>query len=135
MFKTPYIFIILQTKLTKIFSPLQSLQNTFFNYKTLIAAASISLIILGTIKEPIFILLSAFYLLFLGTAYKIGSIIQDYGINAAYNWSVKWVIFIAFAYLSGLFIKNAFVYAIFFFILVNVSLNPTLFTRKKSINS
>ena len=134
MFKTLYIFIILQTKLTKIFSPLQSLQNTFFNHKTLIAAASISLIIVGTIKEPIFILLSAFYLLFLGTAYKIGSKIQDYGINAAYNWSVKWVIFIAFAYLSGLFIKNAFVYAIFFFILVNVSLNPTLFTHKKSIN-
>jgi hypothetical protein len=113
---------------------LQSLQNTFFNYKTLIAAASISLIIVGTIKEPIFILLSAFYLLFLGTAYKIGSTIQDYGINAAYNWSVKWVIFIAFAYLSGLFIKNAFVYAIFFFILINISLNPTLFARKKSMN-
>ena len=134
MFKTLYIFIILQTKLTKIFSPLQSLQNTFFNHKTLIAAASISLIIVGTIKEPIFILLSAFYLLFLGTAYKIGSTIQDYGINAVYNWSVKWVIFIAFAYLSGLFIKNAFVYAIFFFILINISLNPTLFARKKSIN-
>ena len=134
MFKALYIFIILQTKLTKILNLLQSLLNTFFNHKTLVVAISILLIILGTTKEPIFISLPAFYLLFLGTAYKIGSKIQDYGINAAYNWSVKWVLFIVFAYLSGIFIKNAFVYAIFFFILVNISLNPTLFISNKSIN-
>ena len=134
MFKALYIFIILQTKLTKILNLLQSLLNTFFNHKALLAAISILLIILGTTKEPIFISLPAFYLLFLGTAYKIGSKIQDYGINAAYNWSVKWVLFIVFAYLSGIFIKNAFVYAIFFFILVNISLNPTLFISNKSIN-
>ena len=134
MFKALYIFIILQTKLTKILNLLQSLLNTFFNHKALLVAISISLIILGTIKEPMFISLPAFYLLFLGTAYKIGSKIHDYAINAAYNWSVKWALFIVFAYLSGIFIKNAFIYAIFFFILVNISLNPTLFISNRSIN-
>tara|TARA_X000000368_G_scaffold319860_1_gene257074 strand:- start:2186 stop:2593 length:408 start_codon:yes stop_codon:yes gene_type:complete len=135
LFKAPYIFIILQTKLTKTFSPLQSFQNTFFSYKTLVVATSTFLIIMGFIKEPIFILVSAFYFLFLGTAYKIGSKIEDYAINAAYNWSIKWVLFIAFSYLSGVYINSALVYAIFFFILVNISLNPTFFVVKNSVKT
>ena len=90
---------------------------------------------MGFIKEPIFILVSAFYFLFLGTAYKIGSKIEDYAINAAYNWSIKWVLFIAFSYLSGVYINSALVYAIFFFILVNISLNPTFFVVKNSVKT
>ena len=135
MFKALYIFIILQTKLTKILSPLQSFQNILFSYKTLIGATSAFLIIFGTIKEPMFALLPIFYLICIGSAYKLGSKIEDYAINAAYNWSIKWAIFIAFLYISAVYLNNAFVFAMFLLILVNTTLRPTFFITKNKLKT
>ena len=58
-----------------------------------------------------FALLPIFYLICIGSAYKLGSKIEDYAINAAYNWSIKWAIFIAFLYISAVYLNNAFVFA------------------------
>ena len=135
MFKTLYIFIILQTKLTKILSPLQSFQNILFSNKTLIGATSAFLIVFGTIKEPTFALLPIFYLICIGSAYKLGSKIEDYAINAAYNWSIKWAIFIAFLYISAVYLNNAFVFAMFLLILVNITLRPTFFITKNKLKT
>ena len=135
MFKALYIFIILQTKLTKILSPLQSFQNILFSNKTLIGVTSAFLIILGTIKEPMFALLPIFYLICIGSAYKLGSKIEDYAINAAYNWSMKWAIFIAFLYISAVYLNNAFVFAMFLLILVNITLRPTFFITKNKLKT
>ena len=135
MFKALYIFIILQTKLTKILSPLQSFQNILFNNKTLIVITSAFLIIFGTIKEPLFALLPIFYLICIGSAYKLGSKIEDYAINAAYNWSIKWAIFIAFLYISAVYLNNAFVFAMFLLILVNITLRPTFFITKNKLKT
>ena len=85
---------------------------------------------MGTIQDPIFVLVAGFYLIAIGLAYKIGSKIQDYAINAAYNWSIKWLLFITFLYLSGVYINNAFVYAMFLFILINIVIRPTFFIVK-----
>ena len=135
MFKALYIFIILQTKLTKILSPLQSFQNILFSNKTLIGVTSVFLIIFGTIKEPMFALLPIFYLICIGSAYKLGSKIEDYAINAAYNWSIKWAIFIAFLYISAVYLNNAFVFAMFLLILVNITLRPTFFITKNKLKT
>ena len=135
MFKAPYIFIILQTKLTKILSPLQSFQNILFSNKTLIGATSVFLITFGTIKESMFALLPIFYLICIGSAYKLGSKIEDYAINAAYNWSIKWAIFIAFLYISAVYLNNAFVFAMFLLILVNITLRPTFFITKNKLKT
>ena len=91
---------------------------------------SVALIIMGTIQDPIFVLVVGFYLIAIGIAYKIGSKIEDYAINAAYNWSIKWLLFITFLYLSGVYINNAFVYAMFLFILINIVIRPTIFVAK-----
>jgi len=91
---------------------------------------SVALITMGTIQDPIFVLFAGFYLVAMGIAYKIGSKIEDYAINAAYNWSIKWLLFITFLYLSGVYINNAFVYAMFLFILINIVIRPTIFVAK-----
>ena len=91
---------------------------------------SVALIIMGAIQDPMFILVAGFYLIAIGIAYKVGSKIEDYAINAAYNWSIKWLLFIAFLYLSGVYINNAFVYAMFLFILINIVIRPTIFVAK-----
>ena len=91
---------------------------------------SVALITTGTIQDPLFVLVVGFYLVAMGIAYKIGSKIEDYAINAAYNWSIKWLLFITFLYLSGVYINNAFVYAMFLFILINIVIRPTIFVAK-----
>ena len=96
---------------------------------------SVVLITMGTIQDPIFVLVAGFYLIAIGIAYKIGSKIEDYAINAAYNWSIKWLLFITFLYLSGVYINKAFVYAMFLFILINIVIRPTLFVVKGGIKT
>ncbi len=96
---------------------------------------SVALVTMGTIKDPMFVLVAGFYLIAIGIAYKIGSKIEDYAINAAYNWSIKWLLFITFLYLSGTYINNAFVYAVFLFILINIVIRPTLFVVKGGVKT
>ena len=96
---------------------------------------SVALVTMGTIKDRMFVLVAGFYLIAIGIAYKIGSKIEDYAINAAYNWSIKWLLFITFLYLSGVYINNAFVYAMFLFILINIVIRPTLFVVKGGVKT
>ena len=105
------------------------------NYKTIIAVISIALLIAGTLKNPFFIILPFGYLISISIAYKIGSTIRDYAINAAYNWLIKWGLFLVFLYLSGFYLSNVFVYAMFMYILINMTLNPTLFALKNRTNT
>ena len=86
-------------------------------------------------KEPMFTLLPIFYLICIGSAYKLGSKIEDYAINAVYNWSIKWAIFIAFLYISAVYLNNAFVFAMFILILVNTTLRPTFFITKNKLKT
>ena len=135
MFKAIYIFIILQTKLTKVLNPLQSQRTKIFNNKTIITVISMVLLIAGTIKNPFFIILPFGYLISISIAYKLGSMITDYAINAAFNWSIKWGLFIVFLYLSGFYLTNTFIFAMFMYILINITLNPTSFALKNRTNT
>ena len=110
-------------------------QNTIISNKVIIGIISIILVIMGSTQQPLFVLMPAAYLLAMGIAYKLGSKIEDYAVNAAYNWSAKWVLFIGFLYLSGKHMNSAFVFAMFLYILINTTLSPTAFFSKDRVNT
>ena len=93
------------------------------------------LLVAGTFKTTLFVLAPLAYLLAIIIAYAIGGRINDHGINVAYNWSIKWVLFVSFLYLTGTYFKEAFVYAMFSFILINTVLNPTMFIPKNGASA
>ena len=90
---------------------------------------------MGTTQQPFFILLPMAYLIAIGAAYKLGSRIEDYAVNAAYNWFAKWALFIGFLYISGTYMNSAFVYAMFLYILINTTLNPSSFILRNRVNT
>jgi hypothetical protein len=101
--------------------------NIIFSNKSLIFVAALGLLLAGSFANSLFVIAPVAYLATLALAYGIGGRISNHGLNVAYNWSVKWALFIAFLYLTSLFLKDAFVYAMFSFIFINIILNPMLF--------
>ena len=109
--------------------------NTLFNNKNLTIIASLALLIAGSFSNNLFIIAPAAYFLALALAYAIGGRISDQGLNVAYSWSVKWVLFVVFLYLTGLYLRDAFVYAMFSFILINISLSPMSFISQNKVTT
>ena len=88
------------------------------------------LIIAGTIQNIFFVLAPVLYITSLSVAYIISGRISDPVINVMFNWVVKWALFVIFLYLTALYIKDAFVYGMFSYILINTILNPITFMAK-----
>ena len=88
------------------------------------------LIIAGTIQNVFFFLAPVLYITSLSVAYIISGRISDPMINVMFNWVVKWALFVIFLYLTALYIKDAFVYGMFSYILINTILNPMTFMAK-----
>ena len=114
---------------------MNSLLNTLFNNKNLTIIASLALLIAGSFSNNLFIIAPVAYFLALALAYAIGGRISDQGLNVAYSWSVKWVLFVVFLYLTGLYLRDAFVYAMFSFILINITLSPMSFISQKNVTT
>ena len=114
---------------------MKSFINSLFSNKILILLAFSLLLLAGTFKTTLFILAPATYLLAITIAYAVGGRINDHGINVVYNWSIKWVLFVTFLYFTGTYFKEAFVYAMFSFILINTVLNPTIFISKNGAST
>ena len=110
---------------------MKSFRNFFFSSKSLVSFVSIALLIAGTLENILFILAPISYSIAIVFAYMIGGKIYDHSLNAAYNWSIKWALFVFFLYLTGVYLVNVFVYAMFTFILINTLLNPTMFIEKQ----
>jgi hypothetical protein len=111
---------------------LKSLKNTLFSNKSLLTILAVVLLIAGSSQNPMFFILPLIYLTSISAAYFIGAKINDYGINAAYNWSIKWALFVFFLYLTATFMQNVFISAMLFFIFINTVLNPTMFVKKEA---
>ncbi len=88
------------------------------------------LAIAGTLQSIFFILAPISYFLCLSAAYVVSNRINDHAVNAIYNWSVKWSLFVVFLYLTGIYLKDAFVYAMFAYILINTTVSPMMFITK-----
>ena len=114
---------------------MNSFLNTLFNNKNLTIIASLALLIAGSFSNNLFIIAPAAYFLALALAYAIGGRISDQSLNVAYSWSVKWVLFVAFLYLTGLYLRDAFVYAMFSFIFINITLSPMSFISQNKVTT
>jgi len=88
------------------------------------------LAIAGTLQSIFFILAPVSYFLCLSAAYVVSNRINDHAVNAIYNWSVKWSLFVVFLYLTGVYLQDAFVYAMLAFILINTTVSPMMFITK-----
>jgi hypothetical protein len=98
----------------------------------LLGVIALILLVFGSTQNPLFFILPVIYFISISIAYFIGAKINDYGINAAYNWSIKWALFVFFLYLTATFMQSAFVSAMLFFIFINTVLNPTIFLKKEA---
>ena len=88
------------------------------------------LAIAGTLQSIFFILAPISYFLCLSAAYVVSNRINDHAVNAIYNWSIKWTLFVVFLYLTGSYLQDAFVYAMFAYILINTTVSPMMFITK-----
>ena len=88
------------------------------------------LAIAGTLQSIFFILAPISYFLCLSAAYVVSNRINDHAVNAIYNWSIKWTLFVVFLYLTGSYLQDAFVYAMFAYILINTTVSPMIFITK-----
>ena len=111
---------------------MKSLKNTIFNNKSLLGITALVLLVVGSTQNPMFFILPVIYFISISIAYFIGAKINDYGINAAYNWSIKWALFVFFLYLTATFMQSAFISAMLCFIFINTVLNPTMFLKKEA---
>ena len=109
---------------------LKSFTNTISINKSLIFLAFLLLSVAGSLQNSFFVLAPVLYLISLSLAYSISGRISDPMVNVMFNWVVKWSLFVIFLYLTALYIKNAFVFAMFSYILINTILNPMTFILK-----
>ena len=63
--------------------------------------------------------------------YLIGSKIKDYVIKIGYIWVAKWLVFVAFLILSGIYLPEVFLYSLAMFVIFNLSVNPSNPMSKK----
>ena len=102
--------------------------------KSIIFASIILLIsITGTFKNIYFIMAPLFYLAILMSIYYLGAKLKNYNLNITYIWTMKWTIFVIALYLTGTYMLEVFIHAMFLFILINIILNPSIFTKKKAV--
>ena len=114
---------------------MKSFLNTLFSNKNIIFAASAVFIAAGSLANSFFVIAPAAYLIALALAYSVGGKISNHGLNVVYNWSIKWAVFVAFLCLTGIYLKEAFVYAMFSFILINIVLSPMLFISQNKVST
>lgn len=72
-----------------------------------------------------------FYLAILMSIYYLGAKLKNYSLNIAYIWTMKWTMFVIALYLTGTYMLEVFIHAMFLFILINIILNPSIFTKKR----
>ena len=111
---------------------MKSLKNTLFNNKSLLGIIALVLLVVGSTQNPMFFILPVIYFISISMAYFIGAKINDYGINAAYSWSVKWALFVLFLYLAATYMQTVFISAMIFFIFINTTLNPMIFVKREA---
>ena len=114
---------------------LKSFLNTIFSNRNLLTMAFLFLVIAGTIQITFFVLAPVLYLISLTIAYSISGRISDHAVNAMYNWSVKWSLFVVFLYLTASYLKEAFIFAMFSYILINTILSPMMFISKNKVSA
>ena len=89
--------------------------------------------ILGTLANPYFALIALGYIATMLAVYLFANKIKDLVINMGYIWISKWSVFVVFLSLSGIYMPDVFLYSLLMFVVFNLSVNPSLFIYKNSL--
>ena len=108
------------------------MKNTNQKLKTAIILNTV-IFILGTLANPYFALIALGYIVTMLTVYLFANKIKDLVINMGYIWISKWSVFVVFLALSGIYMPDVFLYSLLMFVVFNLSVNPSLFISKNSL--
>ena len=106
------------------------MKNTNQKLKTVII---LNTFILGTLANPYFALIALGYIVTMLAVYLFANKIKDLVINMGYIWISKWSVFVVFLALSGIYMPDVFLYSLLMFVVFNLSVNPSLFISKNSL--
>ena len=113
---------------------MKSLQNILLRNKAT-SIIYLFLAIAGTLANAYFILVATLYLCLISSAYYAGSKIPGVGMNVAYNWSIKWALFVISLVFVGTYMQEAFIVTMFTLILINTTINPAIFIKTQEITT
>ena len=99
----------------------------------LILLLNLAIFTLGTIANAYFALIALGYVITMLIIYFLGRKIKDFVINVGYIWVSKWIVFIIFLSITGIYLPDAFLYSLLMFIVFNTTINPSDFIKEKGI--
>ena len=99
----------------------------------LILLLNLAIFTLGTIANVYFALIALGYIITMLIIYFLGRKIKDFVINVGYIWISKWIVFIIFLSITGIYLPDAFLYSLLMFIVFNTTINPSNFIKEKSV--
>ena len=97
----------------------------------LILLLNIAIFIFGTLANTFFAVIASSYIATMFIIYFLGSKIKDFVINVGYIWVSKWVVFIIFLALTGIYLPDAFLYSLLMFLVFNITINPSDIINEK----
>ena len=99
----------------------------------LILLLNLAIFTLGTVANAYFALIALGYIITMLIIYFLGRKIKDFVINVSYIWISKWIVFIIFLSITGIYLPDAFLYSLLMFIVFNITINPSDFIKEKSV--
>ena len=99
----------------------------------LILLLNLAIFTLGTVANTYFALIALSYIITMLIIYFLGRKIKDFVINVGYIWISKWIVFIIFLSITGIYLPDAFLYSLLMFIVFNTTINPSDFIKEKSV--
>ncbi len=112
------------------------MKKTNQQLKLIASLIYLSILVVGSIKNPLLIPISLCYTALISFFYYFGSKIKDIVINIGYVWLSKWALFVVALSITGIYAPDVFLYAMMLFVVFNITINPTiLMTKRTSIRN
>ena len=107
------------------------MKKTNRQLKLIASLIYLSILVVGSIKNPLLIPISLCYTALISFLYYFGSKIKDIVINIGYIWLSKWALFVVALSTTGIYAPDIFLYAMMLFVVFNITINPTILMTKK----
>ena len=87
--------------------------------------------VLGGLTDLLFMPIVIGYIASITLVYYFGAKINDAALNVGYIWLSKWTLFIIFLLIIGTNTPDTFLYAMAWFVVFNITVNPAIFILKQ----
>ena len=87
--------------------------------------------VLGGLTDLLFMPIVIGYIASITLVYYFGAKIKDAALNVGYIWLSKWALFIIFLLITGTNTPDTFLYAMAWFVVFNITVNPAIFILKQ----